>query len=305
MFFAKESRIEERERMRDLNYDLKQMCLRNPTGSRATQSERFNGLQRCADDLHSLGFRHMRKHSLDAKHVPALVGKWKDKDKLSTGSIKNNLSHIRWWAEQINKKGVVLKKNEDYGIQERVYVNNQNKAKSLAELKKIENIKDLFIKASVQLMTTHGVRKEECLKMRVHEADQGDRLVLKSSWCKGGRPREILIRTKEQRAAIDFAKSLVGKNESLIPKNKSYIQQERHFDYIIKKSDLNNMHGFRHLWAHERYFGLTGFKCPAAGGPTRKELTKEQRLLDRDARQIVTLELGHNRSQITANYLGR
>ena len=291
--------------MRDLNYDLKQLCLRNPNGSRATQAERFNGLQRCADDLYSLGHRHMRKHSLDPKHVWALVGKWRDKDKLSIGSIKNNLSHIRWWAEQVDKRGVVAKTNDSYGIDRRVYVTNIDKSKTPDQIAKIANIKDPFVKASVDLMVTNGLRKEECLKIRPHQADRGDRLVLESSWCKGGRERSIQIRTPEQRAAIDYAKSLVGKKESLIPQDRSYIQQERRFDYQIKKAGLSNMHGFRHLWSHQRYLGITGFKCPAAGGPTRRELTKAQRALDREAREIITKELGHNRSQITANYLGR
>ena len=291
--------------MHDLNYDLMRLCQRNPHGSQATRAERHNALQRSADDLYKMGFRHMRQGSLDPKHVEALISKWRDRDKLSVGSIKNNMSHIRWWAEMVDKRAIVAKKNDSYGIEQRVYVNNQNKAKSPEEIKKIENIKDPFIRVSVGLMVTNGLRKEECLKIRPHEADQGDRLWLKDTWCKGGRERSIQIRTAEQRAALDAAKALVGKKESLIPRDKTYIQQERRFEYQIKKAGLSNMHGLRHLWAHERYQGLTGWKCRAAGGPSWKELTKEQRAIDKQARQIITEELGHNRASITANYLGR
>jgi hypothetical protein len=51
--------------------------------------------------------------------------------------------------------------------------------------------------------------------------------------------------------------------------------------------------------------GLTGWKPPHAGGPKRKELTPEQLAIDREARLIVSAELGHAREEITAVYLGR
>ena len=46
--------------MRDLNYDLKQLCRRNRDGSYATQADREHILDLIADQLHEMGFRHMR-----------------------------------------------------------------------------------------------------------------------------------------------------------------------------------------------------------------------------------------------------
>jgi aminoglycoside phosphotransferase (APT) family kinase protein len=54
-----------------------------------------------------------------------------------------------------------------------------------------------------------------------------------------------------------------------------------------------------------RYRELTGWAAPAAGGPRSKDLTPEQRELDREARLTISAELGHEREQITAVYLGR
>lgn len=65
------------------------------------------------------------------------------------------------------------------------------------------------------------------------------------------------------------------------------------------------MHGLRHHYAQSRYVALTGWKAPAAGGVLSKELTPMQRSQDRTARQIISRELGHERTQITATYLGR
>jgi hypothetical protein len=41
------------------------------------------------------------------------------------------------------------------------------------------------------------------------------------------------------------------------------------------------------------------WKCPAGGGPTSKQLTSEQKTIDREARLMIS------REQITTVYLGR
>jgi hypothetical protein len=55
------------------------------------------------------------------------------------------------------------------------------------------------------------------------------------------------------------------------------------------------MHGLRHRYAQARYEALTGWKAPAAGGPSARTLTPEQRLEDAMARQSISHELGHDR----------
>jgi len=52
----------------------------------------------------------------------------------------------------------------------------------------------------------------------------------------------------------------------------------------------------------ERRYTQTG---TAMGGPSRTQLTPEQREADYDARVIISSELGHSREAITAAYLGR
>jgi hypothetical protein len=60
-----------------------------------------------------------------------------------------------------------------------------------------------------------------------------------------------------------------------------------------------------HNYAQTRYAELTGWKAPAAGGPTSKQLSADQKVIDRQARLTISRELGHEREQITAVYLGR
>jgi hypothetical protein len=61
----------------------------------------------------------------------------------------------------------------------------------------------------------------------------------------------------------------------------------------------------RHQYAQERYRELTGWSAPAVGGPRSRELTREQKAIDREARLTISSELGHEREQVTAIYLGR
>ncbi|MFM1855164.1 MAG: hypothetical protein RLZ83_473, partial [Pseudomonadota bacterium] len=68
---------------------------------------------------------------------------------------------------------------------------------------------------------------------------------------------------------------------------------------------IHRVHGLRHQYAQQRYQTLTGWPCPAAGGPRSRQLTPEQRDTDRAARLTVSAELGHEREQVTTVYLGR
>jgi len=86
--------------MRDLNYALKQLCMRNRDGSFATQADRQHILDLVANQLHEMGFRHMDAHSLKPKHVEKLVERWLGED-LSAGTLKNRMTALRWWAEKI------------------------------------------------------------------------------------------------------------------------------------------------------------------------------------------------------------
>ena len=62
--------------MRDLNYQLKQLCHRNRDGSYATQAKRMHHLMLIADQLYDLGFRGMKPRSLKQKHVDVLFKDW-------------------------------------------------------------------------------------------------------------------------------------------------------------------------------------------------------------------------------------
>ena len=157
---------------------------------------------------------------------------------------------------------------------------------------------------SLRLQAAFGLRRGESIKIRPEWADRGDRLALKDTWTKGGRPREIPIRNAEQRQVLDEARSLAGSG-SLIPAERSYVEQLRRYEYQCAAAGAHRIHGHRHQYAQTRYRELTGWPAPAAGGPRSRDLTPSQREADREARLTISEELGHEREQITAVYLGR
>ncbi len=288
--------------MRDLNYQLKQICRQCREGSYATQVNRERLLTLAANELHDLGYRGMSAQSLKPKHVEALAKQWIDQG-LTAGTLKNRMSALRWWAQKVNKQNVIARSNEHYGIPNRHFVAESSQAKTVTR-EQLDKVRDEYVRMSLELQQAFGLRREEAIKFQPSFADQGDHLVLKSSWTKGGRERTIPVRTEEQRDVLNRARRLAGFG-SLIPSNRNYVHQLRVYEGHTCRAGLSKMHGLRHAYAQNRYEELTGWKCPAAGGPNSKALTPEQKEIDRQARLSISRELGHEREQVTAVYLGR
>lgn len=288
--------------MRELNYDLKQLCHRNRDGSYGTQADRARILQLVADQLHEAGFKDLRATGLRPKHVEALAQRWQA-ESLNPGTIKNRMAQLRWWAEKIGRRNVVARDNADYGIANRQFVSAVSKARELTETE-LGKITDPYTRLSLQLQAAFGLRRAESIKIQPAWADRGDVLALRASWCKGGRAREIAIRTDVQRQLLDEAKAFVGRG-SLIPPASRYVDQLRRFEYQCGQAGIQRVHGHRHAYAQARYRELTGWNAPAAGGPSSRSLTPAQKDIDRAARLTISQELGHEREQVTSIYLSR
>jgi len=287
--------------LKDLNYQLKQLCRRNKDGSFTTQRDRERLLTQIANQLYTLGYRHMSAQSLKPKHIEGLVKSWQAEG-LSAGAMKNRLASIRWWAEKVNRQNVVARSNDHYGIPNRQFVTNVSKARTVG-LQDLDKIRDPRVRMSLELQQAFGLRREEAIKFMPDYADRGDHIVLKESWTKGGKARVIPVRTEEQRAVLDRAHRMAGKG-SLIPSAKNYRQQLRVYEADTARAGLSKLHGLRHAYAQQRYHELTGWPAPAAGGPTAKSLTPEQKRIDQQARLTISQQLGHERPQIVAVYCG-
>jgi site-specific recombinase XerD len=275
----------------------------NKDGSFATQSNRKKMLFLCAEEIVKHGYKLKHIKGLKQKHIQSLVHKWKINE-LSIGTIKNRLASIRWLCEKINRKNIVPS-NDVLSVGPRKFISNQNKAIVL-DAEKLRTIESQHIKLSLQLQHHFGLRREEALKIKPFIADKNKYLELEGSWCKNGRPRRIPILANEQRELLDRCKSFISSQYcSMIPKDKTYRQHLKVYENQLRKAGISKAHGLRHAYAQQRYRELTGWDCPAKDGPTSKSLTDDKKLLDQEARLIISEEMGHSRPQIVSIYINR
>ena len=286
----------------NLEKELSNLCFQNKDGSYSTQYNRRKILTQAASDLKKLGFYNLSPRGLKPKHVERLVEHWKESG-IKAATIKNRMSHLRWWARKVEKPAIIAKDNSKYGIDDRKYVTNKTKAFNLTT-EKLLQIKDDRIRASVELQRAFGLRREECLKFQPSYAIKKDKIVLKASWTKGGKAREILIRNQYQREVLKTASQFAG-NGSMIPSDYKYKEWLNRYTGQVAQAGLSKLHGLRHQYAQDRYQELTGRRCPAQGGKVSRQLTPSEKKIDLAARLTISKELGHERESITAIYLGR
>ena len=286
--------------MRQLNFDLKTLLRENPERGHVTRRDRAYMLDQAADLLHELGFRRLRAAGLRRKHVNALVGEWR-RQRLSVGTLKNRMAALRWWARRVGRAGVVGT-NAEHGIGNRTYVTNEDRSRRL-DADRLERVKDAHVRMSLRLQEVLGLRREEAIKFTPSYADRGDRVVIKASWAKGGRAREIPIWNDAQRPVLDAARRLAG-GGAMIAGGRNYAAQRKVYEKQTAAAGLERMHGLRHGYAMDRYADLTGWPAPAAGGPRQRTLSPAMRRIDRSARKRIARELGHDRIAVVAQYCG-
>ena len=258
--------------MRELHFDLRLLLEDDRQGSYGSRRARRYVLAQAAETLHQIGYRGLRAKGLKGRHIKALVAE-RRRQGLAEGTVKNRMAHLRWWAGQVGKANLVGS-NAQYGIGPRSHVSDGTK------------------------------RREVAIKFTPSYADRGDRLSVRGSTAKGGRPREreVPVLTDSQRRLLDEARELAG-GGALIPPGRNYAEQRKVYEDQTRAAGLDHMHGLRHAFALDRYEDLAGWKAPAAGGPRRRDLDDVRRGIDTAARLKIASELGHSRLEIARVYL--
>lgn len=284
--------------------ELIQLCNRNRDGSFSTQAARRDILSMVGRQLVELGVYNLPVTGLKQKHVNKLLERWKA-DSCSDATLKNRMSHMRWWTEKIGKENLIPRTNAELGIGRRKYVTNETKAVQVAD-SALALVKDERVRLSLELQRAFGLRREESIKFQPSYAttEGGDWIKLKASWCKGGRERSLPVRNEYQRDVLRRVAELAGSG-SLIAKEERYKEQLKRYENTTNRVGLHKLHGLRHEYAQNRYKELTGWESPVRGGPGYRQLTPEQKVVDNAARLVISEELGHSREAITAVYLGR
>jgi len=283
-----------------LAYDLKSLTLGAGEGSHLTRNQRHRGLQLIARELRQLGYALPSARSLKPKHIDALLANWREAG-LSTGTLKNRMGWVRWWAKAIRKTSILPQDNRELGIEKRTtWGGNRARTTTSTLLESLPERMQLVLR----LQMAFGLRLEESLKFRPEVADKGDALALQASWCKGGRARMVPLTHPRQRALLDEVRRVCG-DGALIPTGQTYIGFRKEVERATWGAGIRNMHGHRHWYAQWRYQALMGAPSPAAGGKTYETMSKAERAADYRARLTISRELGHNRIEVTDAYLGR
>lgn len=295
-------------KLRSAQFSINELVKRSSNHSYASQADMRHMLFRCIKDLHELGYKVAHVKGLRAKHVYVLVERWKSQGK-NPATIKNYMSKLRYTASLLNNPKLIKPDNDAYSIDQRSYKSGINKAIHHIDLSKCT---DPHIRLSLEGQALFGLRREESMKFILSEAYHGDRIKIMPSWTKGGIGRTLIISNEEQRQWLEKVKQFVSPGESLIPKNRSYKKHLSHYQVQTKLMGVCKLHGLRHAYAQRRYKELTqffdpkgeGLRCPIDGGKKYHALSDREKILDRQARQMISIELGHSRISIVQIYLG-
>lgn len=168
------------------------------------------------------------------------------------------------------------------------------------------------VAAIVMLARTTGMRLREAILAdlpRLHrEAERLGRINIQDG-TKGGRsgasaPRWIIANDKVKAALRLAREASPAGSHNLLARDESYaVFMQRTMlpaRDILHVHGLKGVHELRAAYACERYEQLTGHAAPVNGGHDYRI----DRNLDQQARQRISLELGHNRIDVVSAYVG-
>lgn len=123
---------------------------------------------------------------------------------------------------------------------------------------------------------------------------------------KGGRGKQVdrwVPANENAVAALRTAAQIQGDRRNLIPEGKTLKQYQQHLQNVtttrLREAGLGTRHDLRAAYACERYQQLTGHAAPCVA--RQRTTTKAA---DREAREIITQELGHGRIDVVSEYVG-
>jgi hypothetical protein len=258
-------------------------------------------------DLRDINKNHVKKY---ATHLEYL----EKNEKLSIASCHHYLSAVNSLLKYIRGDNLCcIQLKTDTAIESRCHVATINKAAVVA----LKIFDQGLLQTLVRLQRVLGLRFEESAKLNARSAFEHakkNQEIVISDGTKGGLTRTIPILNGDQIKILEDASKLQSTHWSLIPKAMSYMEFQNWAYHQNRFGE--NFHSNRHYYAQSRYLQLVGIDCPVK---TKKSHGKchftylaeqlditepEAKILDHDARLIISAELGHKRKNITNTYLG-
>lgn len=305
-------------------------AIKGTGGSYKTQYNHIQEATRFVEQLRDLGYGVQRWNNLSLRHVGEVVDSWKERG-LAPATIKEYMSGVRTCARFFGNDRVANSNNARFGIENRTYISNQNKAtpaelyqQAVDRLKSSMDIRDHAVAAQLQLQRELGLRVEESTKFSPARDILKDGRAHISAGTKGGRERMLpseVVQSPGAQTAIKYADQVraeLGNKRNTIPSTMSERQYRNYYSKAVSGAGLTRAnggtsHGNRHAWAQDRYRSLTGFNARVEF-KTREEFVAaatsvagpEWAKIDQDARLQIKSELGHgpDRDDVVSQYLG-
>ncbi len=258
------------------------------------------------------GFKLQTLLTLKQTHITAVLQRWQ-REELAAATIQTRISQLRWLCDALGKVGMV-RDPKFYGLAPetvaRTYVATEDKSWSSkgiqfdALLDKLCQF-DAMVGVQLKMMEAFGLRMSEAILIKPWQSDQGSSLRVEAG-TKGGRMRNVQIRTEHQRAVLEEAKVFAAQTAkgNLVQPGMRPDQARRRMFYVCEKFGITKAqlgvttHGLRHQRANDTYESIAGVPSAVRGGKF------PERELDIEARHQVTQDLGHARLSITTAYTG-
>lgn len=273
--------------------------------------------------LHRLGYKLESIDGLRARHIDAIVKSWHAQG-LANKTMENQYSRIKIFCVWLGRPGIV--DNGGKGFKAHLpgipladlkvsTVANVSKSWSgngidVIALLKRATLEDKRFGAMQTLGIGFGLRKKEMLRIKPWRADKGEYLEIDGSVAKNGKHRLIHLEKEGfprnfQRWALDQAKALCKKNETLGWPELTFKQAENRFYHYCKRIGLTKAelgvttHGSRAEFM-ENYLQLRGLLPPTLGG-TADQMGKEER---DEIILAASQQAGHDNWHTAAAYFG-
>lgn len=161
----------------------------------------------------------------------------------------------------------------------------------------------------VELAREFGVREKEAVLMNLREARDQLRTryaVDIREGTKGGRGRDVDRWVPASNRSVAILERAIAASQgarNLVPPGQNFRQVNNHLHHVVKEAferhGLKGLHDLRAAYACERYQQLTGHTAPAVAG-----FRSASREADMAARETISQELGHERTDVLSAYVG-
>ena len=247
-----------------------------------------------------------RRFGISKRDEKAEISKWTNSDiknmtdfyknkGLAAGTIINYVSSLRSFLKETGRTNIDIS-NKTLGLVRIIDYSNKSFSAKYPALNLTDKLshfkgKDVNVYTQLKLAKIAGLRREESVHAALALAKRYDilkdnKLILKGSWCKNGRPREIKLSLEKVKEIKELQNFAVHNDYN---KSRNLEREKKHLSNSVYRNGFN-IHSLRHEAAQERYaeFVLSGYT----------EKTSES---------AVSQFLGHgpDRQDVTNIYLGK